>query len=160
MKSPCCRIGTRSNGCSARCLGEPISGSRLLKVYGTSLCVSTSCAMCTKLLCGNPKSVISAIGCLHCDGFFGGGQHLVGRHVEELRLLLDEALDQPRAGDAVDLGAFARDPFHDFSPSLCGSVGSPSARQAPMPPATATASMPRSRNFCAQSPPISKPQAQ
>ena len=39
-------------------------------------------------------------------------------------------------------------------------IGRPSARQVPMPPATATASMPRSRSLAAQSPPISKPQAQ
>ncbi len=49
---------------------------------------------------------------------------------------------------------------HLVSVSLSGSVGRPSARQVPMPPARATASMPRSRSFAAQSPPISKPQAQ
>src|ERR1700755_2666253 len=92
-------------------------------------------------------------------GFLARRQHLVGRHVEELRLLVDETLDQPRAGDAIDLGTFAGDPLHFLSPSVRGSVGMPSARHAPMPPATVTASMPRSRNLAAQSPPISKPQA-
>src|SRR5262245_5802099 len=91
---------------------------------------------------------------------FGDFQHIARRHVEKLRLLVDEAQDQPRAGDAVDLRPFTSDPFHVGSPCLSGSVGSPSARQAPSPPATVTASMPRSRRRAAQSPPISKPQAQ
>src|SRR6516225_4332909 len=61
MKSACWRIGTRSNGCSARCF-EPMSGSRSWNVYGTSLCVSTSRTMCTKLLAGKPKIVMSVMG--------------------------------------------------------------------------------------------------
>src|SRR5215472_4730670 len=62
MKSACWRIGSRSNGCSARCLGEPMSGSRSWNMYGTSLCVSTSRTMCTKLLAGKPKTVMSVMG--------------------------------------------------------------------------------------------------
>src|SRR5215471_14926016 len=61
MKSACWRIGTRSNGCSARCLGEPMSGSRSWNVYCSSLCVSTSRTMCTKLLAGKPKTVMSVM---------------------------------------------------------------------------------------------------
>ena len=39
-----------------------------------------------------------------------GITHLLGRHVQELRVLVDEARDQPRAGNAVYFGALARDP--------------------------------------------------
>src|SRR5205814_7348203 len=38
------------------------------------------------------------------------GEHLLRRNVEELRSGIYEACDQPRAGDAVDLGALARHP--------------------------------------------------
>jgi len=38
--------------------------------------------------------------------------HLVGRDENELRIPVDEFLDQPRAGDPVDLDVLARDPFH------------------------------------------------
>ena len=44
------------------CLGEPMSGSRSWNLYGTSLCVSTSRTMCTKLLAGKPKTVMSVMG--------------------------------------------------------------------------------------------------
>src|SRR5260221_9485758 len=38
--------------------------------------------------------------------------HLVGRDENELRVPVDEFLDEPWAGDAVDLDVLARDPFH------------------------------------------------
>ena len=36
-------------------------------------------------------------------GLLGDGKHLLGRHVDELGILGDEATDQPWTGDAVDL---------------------------------------------------------
>src|SRR5919201_573264 len=42
----------------------------------------------------------------------GDGEHLVSGRVQELGFGIDEALDQPRAGDAVDLWSFAGDPLH------------------------------------------------
>src|SRR5262249_11676328 len=61
VKSPCCRIGTRLNGCSARWVAEPISGSRSRNVYGTWLWVSTSRAIWTKVLRGNPSTTTSGM---------------------------------------------------------------------------------------------------
>src|SRR6266516_1311547 len=46
----------------------------------------------------------------------GNLEHLVGGDVEELRLGIDEVLDQPGAGDAVGLRSFACDPLHARSP--------------------------------------------
>src|SRR5262249_21444902 len=43
---------------------------------------------------------------------FGLVHHLVGWNENELRVLVDEFLDQPWAGDPVDLDVLARDPFH------------------------------------------------
>src|SRR5262252_9796903 len=37
---------------------------------------------------------------------------LVGRDENKLRVLVDEFLDEPWAGDPVDLDVLARDPFH------------------------------------------------
>src|SRR3954466_8703774 len=42
---------------------------------------------------------------------FGDLEHVLGRDVNELRLRIDEAPDQPWTGDAVDLRPFARHPF-------------------------------------------------
>jgi len=42
---------------------------------------------------------------------------LVGGHVDELRLLVDESCDEPRTRDAVDAGMFAGDPLHDIPPT-------------------------------------------
>jgi len=42
----------------------------------------------------------------------GDPQHIAERHIQEFRLPVDEAGDQPGAGDAVDLGTLAGDPFH------------------------------------------------
>src|SRR5438270_4393413 len=39
-------------------------------------------------------------------------KHRVGGHVQELRVWVDEVLDQPGAGDPVGLRAFARNPLH------------------------------------------------
>src|SRR5258706_12747471 len=36
--------------------------------------------------------------------------HFLGRHVKKLRAAIDEARDEPRAGDAIDLRPLARDP--------------------------------------------------
>src|SRR5882724_163827 len=85
--------------------------------------------------------------------FGGDRKHLVRRDEQELRRLVDEAHDEPRAGDAVDLRAFARDPFHERIPSYAaafragrGTVLPPMACQAAMPPLTTRASIPRARN--------------
>src|SRR3990167_2800090 len=56
--------------------------------------------------------------------------HILGRHVQELGLRIDEARDQPRTGDAVDLRALARDPFHGYF----AAVAPPAAFHASMPP--------------------------
>src|SRR5262249_50029943 len=54
--------------------------------------------------------------------------HLVDRREDELRVLVDEFPDKPRAGHAVDFYVFAGDPFHGRSPfglsqsSVCPSV--------------------------------------
>jgi hypothetical protein len=37
---------------------------------------------------------------------------LVGGNEDELRILVNELLDEPWAGDAIDLHVFAGDPFH------------------------------------------------
>jgi hypothetical protein len=42
--------------------------------------------------------------------------HLVGRHKEELGVLVDKLFDQPRTSYAVDLDVFSRDLFHFVSP--------------------------------------------
>ena len=47
------------------------------------------------------------------------GHHLIGRHVDELRVLVDELLDKPRAGYAVDAGVLASDPLHLSATDLC-----------------------------------------
>src|SRR5215831_10091036 len=42
---------------------------------------------------------------------FGDVENVLGGDVDELRLRIDEAPDQPRTGDAVDFRALARDPL-------------------------------------------------
>src|SRR4051794_34636812 len=42
--------------------------------------------------------------------FLGCREHLVSGNVDELRTWVNEAADQPRASDPVDLRMFARDP--------------------------------------------------
>src|SRR5262245_63920082 len=44
-------------------------------------------------------------------GLSGDVENILGRDVDELGLRIDEAPDQPRAGDAVDLRALARHPL-------------------------------------------------
>jgi hypothetical protein len=44
-------------------------------------------------------------------GFARGRENLAGRHVEKLRMRIDEAADEPGTGNAIDLGPLARDPF-------------------------------------------------
>ena len=44
-------------------------------------------------------------------GLLGGSDHLARRHVDELRLRIDESRDQPRTRDAIDLRPLARHPF-------------------------------------------------
>src|SRR5438477_9362588 len=43
---------------------------------------------------------------------FGHGEDLVGGHVDDLGVRVDEALDQPRAGDPVYLRPFTGYPLH------------------------------------------------
>jgi hypothetical protein len=45
------------------------------------------------------------------------GEDLVGRDVDDLGVGVDEPSDQPRAGDAVGLGAGTRDPLHGLASS-------------------------------------------
>ena len=47
----------------------------------------------------------------------GRGQDLVGGHVADLGLGVDEATDQPGAGDPVGLGTGAGDPLHGVPPA-------------------------------------------
>ena len=72
-------------------------------------------------------------------GFPGDAQHVTGRDIEELGLLVDEACDQPGAGDPVDPGLFTGDPLHDGIPFPAR--GSPRRRRLPARwPASPTAS--------------------
>jgi hypothetical protein len=71
---------------------------------------------------GVEAASVAVVAVLHAGDVIGRGpglhrhlEHLAAGHVEKLRARVDEAGDQPGAGDAVDLGAFAGDPFHDFS---------------------------------------------
>src|SRR6267142_3419309 len=50
------------------------------------------------------------------SGCGGDAQYVPGRHEQELGFRIDEARDQPGTGDAVDLRAFTRDPFHSRLP--------------------------------------------
>jgi len=52
-----------------------------------------------------------------------GADHLVGRHEEERRFLVDESTDELRAGDTIDTGPLSSDPFHGRAPSLNGRIG-------------------------------------
>ena len=44
------------------------------------------------------------------------GRDLVGRDVDELRLLVDKPFDEPRTGDPIDARMLACDPFHRHPP--------------------------------------------
>src|SRR5262245_53507931 len=60
----------------------------------------------------------------------GCGEDLVGWHIEECRVGIDKAANQPGTGNTIDSGPFPRHPFHTYSPSVrrVRSVGSsPSA---------------------------------
>src|SRR5262245_12600322 len=46
-----------------------------------------------------------------CARRFGNVENVLGGDVDEFRLRIDEAPDQPRTGDAVDFRALARDPL-------------------------------------------------
>ena len=46
-------------------------------------------------------------------GRLGDGQDLIGRHVEEFSVLVDEPFNQPRARDPVDFRTFSGNPLHD-----------------------------------------------
>src|SRR3954462_12289665 len=62
------------------------------------------------------RNVIRRRASLPCDS-----EDLLGGNVQELGVRLDEASDQPWAGNAVDLGTFASDPLHAVLPGLkCG----------------------------------------
>ncbi len=59
---------------------------------------------------GVPK--LSALDVVGGSGpFLGDGQDVGCWNVNELSIRIDEPADQPRTGDAVDLGMLARDPF-------------------------------------------------
>src|SRR5262249_10527482 len=62
--------------------------------------------------------------------FGGDGQDLVGRHVEDVGVGVDEPADEPWAGDAVGLRAGTGHPFHGVPPDVVLSVrrvGAPAA---------------------------------
>src|SRR5215218_6219056 len=93
------------------------------------------------------------------------GEDLAGGDVDELGIGLDEAPDQPGAGDAIDLRALAGNPLrHHTSPRFCsgvsGTVGPPMACQAAMPPTSARVSRPRRRSSAVASPLTWKPYSQ
>ena len=46
----------------------------------------------------------------------GDGHHLVAWRIQKLGLRIDEALDQPRTGDAIHLWSSAGYPFHEREP--------------------------------------------
>ena len=48
------------------------------------------------------------------------GSDLIRRHVDELGLLVDELLDQPGTGDAIDSGMLTCDPLHVGPPHALG----------------------------------------
>ena len=50
-----------------------------------------------------------------CSLTLGDGGHLVRGNIEEFGVLVDEAPDEPGAGDAIDLGVFTSNPFHKAS---------------------------------------------
>src|SRR5882672_9492421 len=52
------------------------------------------------------------------SGCGSDAKYVPGRHEQELGFGIDEARDQPGTGDAVDLRAFTRDPFHSRLPLL------------------------------------------
>lgn len=52
----------------------------------------------------------------YCSLAFGDGQHLVRWNKEKFRRLIDEPLDEPGAGNAVNFRALARNPFHPIAP--------------------------------------------
>ena len=77
----------------------------------------------------HPRNIV---GCR--AGFRCHLQYLVAGNIKKLRRLVDEAGDQPGAGDAVDLRALAGDPFHFFTTSP------PAAFHPSMPPSIKQAS--------------------
>src|SRR5215210_4227304 len=46
------------------------------------------------------------------------GHHLVARYENELGVLVDKFLDQPRASNPIDLHALSRDPLHEYPPRI------------------------------------------
>src|SRR5690242_1974664 len=59
---------------------------------------------------------------------FGFVHRLVRRHEHELRVLVDEMFDQPRAGDPIDFDVFAGDPLHCFLRSPLAAARSSAVR--------------------------------
>jgi hypothetical protein len=53
---------------------------------------------------------------------FRDRQHLCGRHIMNLGVPVDEATDEPRAGESIDLGALTGDPLHGGTPVMTASV--------------------------------------
>lgn len=62
-------------------------------------------AMVSKFNSGNIKR-----SCAQASRFI---HHLIGRYEVEFRVRIDKLLDQPRAGHAVYLDVFARNPLHE-----------------------------------------------
>src|SRR5262249_27280703 len=48
--------------------------------------------------------------------------HFACRNEQELGIRVDESSDQPGTGDAIDLGIFASDPFHNNLPTTASRV--------------------------------------
>src|SRR4051812_37755480 len=48
----------------------------------------------------------------NCIGFFRNPDDILFWDIEKFGILVDEALNQPRASDSIDLRAFTSNPFH------------------------------------------------
>src|SRR5215213_11465193 len=51
------------------------------------------------------------------------GHNLVARYENELGILVDKFLDQPRASYPINLHALSRDPLHDYPPRISPTAG-------------------------------------
>jgi hypothetical protein len=73
--------------------------------------------------------VVAGAGSVEAVGPLCGGdvEHLLLGHVEDLGARVDEAPDEPRAGDPVGLGTGTGNPFHDGPPvgSMAVSASAP-----------------------------------
>src|SRR5262249_54336571 len=79
--------------------------------------------------------------------------HLVRRDENELGTFVDEFLDQPRAGDAIDLNSFTCDPLHAGPPAVTctfkrADVSATLSSRRQLPPAMAFCSTSESLACC------------